>query len=30
VSLFPGLAITLTAVAVNVMADVVRRTTQSD
>ena len=30
VALLPGLAITLTAVAVNVMADVVRRTTQSD
>ncbi|MFF1819797.1 ABC transporter permease [Kribbella sp. NPDC058245] len=30
VALLPGLAITLTAVAVNVLADVVRRTTQSD
>jgi len=30
VALLPGLAITLTAVAVNVMADVVRRTTQTD
>jgi peptide/nickel transport system permease protein len=30
VALLPGLAITLTAVAVNVVADVVRRTTQTD